>query len=144
MFWLKNKKNNFQFHTLIWGPERRLIYHCLSLDMIPGIIQIECLFVLMLYTPVNNFFSHVGTISCLPGLNQRIKCLAQGRNTVTLVSLKLASLNSNSILMFIQIETIYCFCETLCPKLYAFKKAGAFFIIRAITAFFSDFLFKLI
>ena len=21
MFWLRNKKNNFQLHTLIWGPE---------------------------------------------------------------------------------------------------------------------------
>ena len=21
MFWLRNKKNNFQIHTLIWGPE---------------------------------------------------------------------------------------------------------------------------
>ena len=20
MFWLRNKKNNFQIHTLIWGP----------------------------------------------------------------------------------------------------------------------------
>ena len=20
MFWLRNKKNSFQFHTLIWGP----------------------------------------------------------------------------------------------------------------------------
>ena len=23
MFWLRNKKNNFQLHTLIWGPECR-------------------------------------------------------------------------------------------------------------------------
>ena len=23
MFWLRNKKNNFQIHTLIWGPVNR-------------------------------------------------------------------------------------------------------------------------
>ena len=28
------------------------------------------LFVLMLYIPVNHFFSHVGAFSCLPGFNQ--------------------------------------------------------------------------
>ena len=47
------------------------------------------LFVLMLYDPINNF-SHVGTISCLHGLNNYLaadKCLVQGHNTVTLVSL---------------------------------------------------------
>ena len=24
MFWLKNNNNNFQLHTLVWGPERGL------------------------------------------------------------------------------------------------------------------------
>ena len=24
MFWLRNKKNNFQLHTLIWGPDLKL------------------------------------------------------------------------------------------------------------------------
>ena len=42
------------------------------------------------------FFSHVGTISCLPGLSQytkqRIKCPAQGHNTVPSESLKLVTL----------------------------------------------------
>ena len=27
MFLLKNKKNNFQLRTLIWGPEKIAIYH---------------------------------------------------------------------------------------------------------------------
>ena len=39
-----------------------------------------CLFVLRFNVPVNNFFSHVGT---LPGYNQYfrgVKCLAQGHN----------------------------------------------------------------
>ena len=43
------------------------------------------------------FFSHVGMFSCLPGLTsikQRIKCLAEGHNTVPLVSLELATLGS--------------------------------------------------
>ena len=47
----------------------------------------------MHYVPVNNF-SHVGTLTCLPGLNgsqQRIKCLAQGDNLVPLVSLEPAT-----------------------------------------------------
>ena len=40
--------------------------------------------------PSQQFFSHIETISCLSGLNQfkqQIKCLAQGHNTVTPVSL---------------------------------------------------------
>ena len=24
MFWLRNKKNNFQLHTLIWGPDKQI------------------------------------------------------------------------------------------------------------------------
>ena len=56
------------------------------------------LFVLMLYVPVNIFFSHVGTISCLPGFNQykaadKVYC-PETYNTVTVqvVSLELATL----------------------------------------------------
>ena len=26
MFWLRNKKNNFQLRTLIWGPVRVMVY----------------------------------------------------------------------------------------------------------------------
>ena len=29
MFWLRNKKNNFQLHTLIWGPGNMKIMHIL-------------------------------------------------------------------------------------------------------------------
>ena len=36
--------------------------------------------------PSQQFFSHVGTSSCLPG-KQWIKCLAQGHNTVPPMSL---------------------------------------------------------
>ena len=34
-FWLRNKKNNFQLHTLIWGPE--LLFILLSPDEVGGI-----------------------------------------------------------------------------------------------------------
>ena len=50
--------------------------------------------------PNQEFFAHVRTISCLPGLNQYlkqgIKCLAQEHNTLTplVVSLKLAALQT--------------------------------------------------
>ena len=27
MFWLRNKKNNFQLHTLIWGPDKNREKH---------------------------------------------------------------------------------------------------------------------
>ena len=33
MFWLRNKKNNFQLHTLIWGPDLpdpELLYACIK------------------------------------------------------------------------------------------------------------------
>ena len=48
-----------------------------------------CLFVLMLYVPVNSFFSHVGTLSLLPAFNQckAEQWLAQRHNTVLPVSL---------------------------------------------------------
>ena len=26
MFWLRNKKNNFQLHTLIWGPVSKFVF----------------------------------------------------------------------------------------------------------------------
>ena len=61
-----------------------------------NIIQVTyCLFVLMLYVPVNNFSVKSGRLSIFLGLTntkQRLKCLAQGHNTVTPVSLKLATL----------------------------------------------------
>ena len=55
--------------------------------------------------PSQHFFSHVYMISCLPGLSQYyrqwIKCLVQGHNTVTPVSLQLAKqsfdLQSNAL-----------------------------------------------
>ena len=34
MFWLRNKKNNFQLHTLIWGPDLpdpELLYACIKI-----------------------------------------------------------------------------------------------------------------
>ena len=43
------------------------------------------------FTPQSTISNNVGTISCFPGLNQskeRIKCLAQGHNTVTQASLE--------------------------------------------------------
>ena len=50
-------------------------------------------------SPSQQFFSHVATISCLPGLSSTklqilVKCFSKGHNTVTphVVSLKLASL----------------------------------------------------
>ena len=34
MFWLRNKKNNFQLRTLIWGPERVLMMSsCRDLEL---------------------------------------------------------------------------------------------------------------
>ena len=45
--------------------------------------------------PSQQYFSHVGTFSCPLGLNsanqQRIKCLAQGNNTLISRSLELAT-----------------------------------------------------
>ena len=49
-------------------------------------------FVLMLYIPVNNFSVMLGQVSVFPGCTstkQRIKCLAQGQNTVTTPALGL-------------------------------------------------------
>ena len=45
--------------------------------------------------PKQQFYCHVRTILCLPGLNQYLaamKCLAQKHNTMTLVNLELAKL----------------------------------------------------
>ena len=45
--------------------------------------------------PSQQFFSHVGMFSCLHELTStkgRIKCLAQGHNTVRIVSLELPTL----------------------------------------------------
>ena len=41
--------------------------------------------------PSQQFYSHVRTISGLPGMKQRIKYLAQGHNAATPVSLDLAT-----------------------------------------------------
>ena len=50
-----------------------------------------CLFVLKLYVPSQQFFSHVGTEPTLPGFNQHCRelmCVAQGHNTVTPVGIE--------------------------------------------------------
>ena len=46
-------------------------------------------------SPSQQFCSHVGTFSCLPGLSNN-KCLAQGHNTVMPVSLEQANLRSKA------------------------------------------------
>ena len=52
------------------------------------------------FTSQSTMFESFGVFICLPGLNQRykqrIKRLAQGHNTVPLVSLKLATLRSQA------------------------------------------------
>ena len=35
MFWLRNKKNNFQLHALIWGPDVDLASQNVGPDMNP-------------------------------------------------------------------------------------------------------------
>ena len=55
--------------------------------------------------PSQQSFSHVGTISCFPGVNQyiskqRIKCLAQGHNTVPPENLKPANLRSQELTLY--------------------------------------------
>ena len=55
------------------------------------------LFVLLLYVPVNNFSVIMGWIPVFWGwtrIKQWMKCLAQGHNTVTLMSLELGNLHS--------------------------------------------------
>ena len=33
MFWLRNKKNNFQLHTLIWGPGYENVVNVLDISL---------------------------------------------------------------------------------------------------------------
>ena len=34
MYWLRNKKNNFQLHTLIWGPaSKQVLYETMKTQM---------------------------------------------------------------------------------------------------------------
>ena len=50
------------------------------------------LFLLMFYVPVNNFSVMSGVFLSCTSSKQRIKRLAKGHNTVTLMSLELATL----------------------------------------------------
>ena len=69
----------------------------LNYVLLPMHVLFVCVGALM---PTQQFFSHVGMIFCLPGLNQyykqQIKYLAQGQNTMTPVSIKLATLDPQS------------------------------------------------
>ena len=59
-----------------------------------------CLFVLMVYTPVNNFLVMSGLFPIFQGLTStklRIKCLAQGHNAVPQLSLKPFDLKSDTL-----------------------------------------------
>ena len=49
MFWLRNKENNFQLHTLMWWPEIEKRMNIL-------------LFGLLLNVPVNSYNGHVQTV----------------------------------------------------------------------------------
>ena len=74
-------------------PLQSIIYACLPVKH----VLFVCLFVLMLYVPVNNFSVMSGHVPVFLGWAcswQRIKCLAQGHNTVPLVSLEPATLRS--------------------------------------------------
>ena len=60
------------------------------LDGLVSMQKVDCLCVLRLNVPVNNF-SHVGTETTLPVFNQycrELMCLAQGHNTMQLVGIE--------------------------------------------------------
>ena len=63
-----------------------------------------------IFHPSQQFFSHVGMFSCfhrLTSTKQRIKCLAQGHNTVRIVSLELPTLQSQISATVLEGFTIY-------------------------------------
>ena len=94
--WIKcSNRDTFAFK--IWKRQRKIVRASMNKDFLSkcaSLWSLDGLFVLVLYTPVNNFAVMLGQFPIFldwTDTKQQIKCLVQEHNTVTLpvVSLKL-------------------------------------------------------